>query len=267
MFTKVANLPHRAARYLEAGSGRALVLLHAFPLTADQWLPQLHRVPRGWRLVAPDLRGFRGGGDPPGGLTIDEYADDVLVLMSHLEIDRAVVCGLSMGGYVALSMIARAPGRVAGLVLANTRASADTPEARASRDAMIATAGRDGVGAIATAMLPKLLGATTTREQPDLVDAVDRMIRDNTVGAVTAALGALRDRPDRTALLPQIACPTLIVAGGEDTVVPMADAEAMHHSITGSRLVVLPRAGHLSNLEDPRGFTAALVDPAHILAE
>lgn len=263
MTTKIAQLPHRSARYLEAGSGRALVLLHAFPLAADQWLPQLHKVPRGWRLVAPDLRGFRGGGpafdDPAGGdLTIDDYADDVLALFAHLDIDRAVVAGLSMGGYVALSLVARAPARLAGLVLANTRATADSADARAGRDRMIAIAGKEGSGAIAREMLPKLLGATTAREQPDLVEVVDRMIRLNTPERIATALRALRDRPDRTALLPSIACPTVIVAGAEDAVIPAAEAELMHRAIPGSRLVTLPAAGHLSNLEDPHGFNAAL---------
>ena len=260
--TKVAHLPHRSARYLETGAGRALVLLHAFPLSADQWLPQLQRVPPGWRAVAPDLRGFRGSGpafeDPVDRLTLDDYADDVLAMMTHLEIDRAVIAGLSMGGYIAFSIVARAAHRVSGLVLANTRAAADSPEARAGRQAMIATARREGSPAIAAAMLPKLLGATTTREQPDLVEAVSRMIRMNAPESVATALGALRDRPDRTALLPAIACPTTIVHGGEDAIIGVAEAESMHRAIPDARLVVLPRAGHLSNLEDVRGFSEAL---------
>ena len=256
----MAHLPHRSARYLETGSGRGLVLLHAFPLSADQWLPQLHRASRGWRVVAPDLRGFGPAGDPVGDLSIDDYADDVLAFMSHVDLERAVVCGLSMGGYVSLAMAARAPQRVSGLVLANTRATADPPEARANRDALIRAVREEGPAALASAMLPKLLGATTTREQPDLVDAVERMIRLTASDAAIAALGALRDRPDRTPLLAEIRCPVVVIAGAEDVVVPMAEAQAMHQGIAGSRLVVLPGAGHLSNLEAPAAFNAAMWD-------
>jgi pimeloyl-ACP methyl ester carboxylesterase len=262
--SKVAHLTHRSVRYLESGSGTPLVLLHAFPLSADQWLPQLHRAPPGWRVVAPDLRGFRGGASAdaevvPGTLTIDDYARDVLALMDHLEIDRAAIGGLSMGGYVAFGVMRLAPARVAGLVLANTRATADAPEGRAARDKMIDLARREGADSIARAMLPKLLGETTWREQPDLAQAVGQMIRANTSEAIAAALAALRDRPDCTPMLPSIACPTLVIAGEEDALIPRAETDAMHGAIPGARLVFLPRIGHLANLEDPRGFNDFMV--------
>jgi pimeloyl-ACP methyl ester carboxylesterase len=261
----VANLPDRSVRYLETGKGRALVLIHAFPLSADQWLPQLTKAPPGWRVVAPDLRGFRSSESSvteviPESMTIDRYAADVLALMDHLEIREAIVGGLSMGGYVAFGMVRQAKARVAGLVLANTRASADTAEARANRDRMIDLARREGPEAIARAMLSKLLGETTRREQPDLTEAVGRMIRANSREAIAAALGALRDRPDSTPLLSSIDCPALIIAGEEDTLIPRIDADAIHAAIKGSHLVMLPRVGHLGNLEDSRGFTAALTE-------
>ncbi len=260
MTTKVAALLERSVRYLEAGSGQPIVLLHAFPLSAEQWLPQIARVPAGCRIIAPDLRGFRGS-DPafadPGveGVTIDGYAADVLALMAHLDISRAMVGGVSMGGYVALAMVRRAPQRVSGLVLANTRAGADSPEGRANRDRMIALVGREGPAAIAREMVPKLLGATTQREQPDLVAVVDRMIRQNSTDAIAAGLGAMRDRPDSTPLLASISCPTTIVAGEEDAIIAAAEAAAMHAAIPGSRLVSLPRVGHLSNLEGTGHFS------------
>lgn len=265
MISTVANLADRSVRYLETGKGRALVLIHAFPLCADQWLPQLIKAPPGWRVVAPDLRGFRGseftrGAALPDAMTVDRYASDLLALMDHLEIREAVVGGLSMGGYVAFGMIRQAKARVAGLVLANTRASADTTEARANRDRMIELARHEGPDAIARAMLPKLIGATTWREQPDLGEAVGRMIRANSSEAIAAALGALRDRPDSTPLLETIDCPTLIIGGEEDALIPRTDTDAMHAAITGSRLVMLPRVGHLGNLEDARGFNSALAE-------
>jgi pimeloyl-ACP methyl ester carboxylesterase len=254
MKTHVANLLHRSLRYLESGEGKPLVLLHAFPLSADQWLPQLHRVPKGWRFIAPDLRGFRGAGpafeDPGlGNLSIDDYADDVIQLMIHLEVERAVVCGVSMGGYVAFGMLRRAPRRVAGLVLANTRSTADTAEGRAGRDRMID---------LAREMVPKLLGATSKANQPDLEDAVRRLIEMNSSDGIVSALQALKGRPDSTPLLSTISCPTLVLSGDEDVIIPAAEAEAMHRAIAGSSLAVLPKIGHLSNLEAPALFNKAL---------
>jgi pimeloyl-ACP methyl ester carboxylesterase len=254
MLTKVAHLADRSVRYLEAGGGKPLVLLHAFPLSADQWLPQLARVPPGVRVIAPDLRGFRGSGPAfeqigLADVTMDEYAADVLALMTHLEIDRAGIGGLSMGGYVALALLARAPARVAGLVLANTRATADSPDGRAGRDRMIAMVEREGPAGIAREMVPKLLGATTLRDQPDLAEAVGHMIQMNSDDAIVAALRAMKNRPDRTPLLASIGCPTTVIAGEEDAIVPVAEAEALQRAIPGARLVILPRVGHLSNLE------------------
>jgi pimeloyl-ACP methyl ester carboxylesterase len=252
-------------RYLDAGSasGRVLILLHAFPLSADQWLPQMLRVPLGWRYVAPDLRGFRGRvpafeDQTLDGISIDTYAADTFELMTHLAIPAAGVVGLSMGGYVALAMTRQAPARVWGLVLANTRASADSADGRAARDAMVALVRSNGMAAVADQMLPKLLGATTRREQPDLEDALRGLIECNSADGVAAALGAMRDRTDSTASLASIACPVTVIGGGEDAVVPREETEAMHAAIPGARLVVLPRAGHLSNLEDAAGFRRAL---------
>ncbi len=261
--SKVATLPTRNVRYLEAGSGRCVVLLHAFPLSADQWLPQLARVPPGWQFIAPDLRGFRGAGPAfgqPGldGVTMDDYAEDVAILMSHLDIERFAVCGLSMGGYAALALMRRIPERIVGLMLADTRAGADSVEGRAGRDAMRQLLRDEGAAGVATAMSSKLLGETTRKEQPDLADALRVMITMNTPDAIDAAILALKDRPDATPQLAGIRCPTLVVCGEEDTITPVAESEALVSAIPGAALVRLPRAGHLSNLETPFAFSSAL---------
>jgi pimeloyl-ACP methyl ester carboxylesterase len=270
MQIKIANLPDRAVRYLDAGGGKtAMVLLHAFPLSAEQWTPQLARVPAGARAIAPDLRGFRGRGSGVDladldldGVTMDAYAADVLALMTHLEIERAIVAGVSMGGYVAFAMLRRAPHRVAGLVLANTRSIADTPEARTGRDRMIEIVERDGASAVARELLPKLVGATTRAEQPDLVEVIGHLIEANPPEAIAAALRALKDRPESTSLLASIACPTTVVTGEEDAIVSRNEAEAMQRAIPGARLVALPRVGHLSNLEAPAAFNDVLTNLA-----
>jgi pimeloyl-ACP methyl ester carboxylesterase len=263
MQTSIAHLAHRSLRYLESGSGRPLLLLHALPLSADMWLPQLHRVPRGWRFIAPDLRGFRGAGpafEDVGldALTIDDYADDVLALMTHLEVPNAAVAGVSMGGYVAFGMLRRAAARVSALVLSNTRATADSDEARAGRDKMIDLALREGAPGVAEAMIGKLLGETTKRDQPDLIEALHRMIVMNSTEGLVAAFRALKTRPDSTPLLSHIACPVTVIASDEDVIIPAAESEAMHRAIAGSKFSVLHRVGHLSNLEAPAAWNQAL---------
>ncbi len=272
MLSNVANLLHRSVRYLVSPGGRGeemlrgtrtLILLHAFPLSADQWLPQLARVPVGWQFIAPDIRGFRGMGPAfedaqLGGATMDDYAGDVLELMDHLDVGKAAICGLSMGGYVAMAMVARAPQRVTHLVLADTKMTADTDDGRAGRDKMRALVDAEGPAAIATAMLPKLLGATAHRDQPDLEIAVRRLIEVNRTESIAGAIGALKSRPDRTAALAAVRVPSLIMCGEEDALTPIADSRAMAETIPGATLTAIPQCGHLSNLEQPLLFNAAL---------
>jgi len=260
----------RSVRCLEAGEGEPVLLVHAFPLSADLWRPQLDAPPPGWRLIAPDLRGFRGpgagpgGAAPPGEVTVDDYARDLVAVLDHVGVARAVVAGVSMGGYVAFAMLRQAPDRVRALVLADTRPQADAEEGRAKRREMLALIDRGGVDAVAGTMLPALVGRTSHRERPEVVDEVRRLILANHPDAVRAAVSAMMTRPDSTPLLASIACPTLVVVGEEDVITPVADATALHDAIAGSRLAVLPEAGHLASLETPAAFDAAL---ARFLAE
>jgi pimeloyl-ACP methyl ester carboxylesterase len=246
----------------DAGSrGRAvgtLVLIHGFPLSARMWEPQLAIAAGGWRVIAPQLRGFDGGaGDPPAE-SMDDYAGDVVDLLDTLHVENAVIGGLSMGGYVTLAVFRNAPRYFRGMVLADTRSQADTPEAVQARQKMLALAADKGAPAVADEMLPKLVGASTQRDRPDVVEHVKTLILTNSTTAISGALKAMMTRPDSTPLLSGIHVPTLILVGEEDALTPPAMSESMHQGIAGSELVRIPGAGHMSNLERPELFNAAL---------
>jgi len=240
------------------GTGPPLLLLHAFPLGLAMWDPQAAALADTHQVVRFDGRGF--GGSPPGDslLTMERIADDAAGILDHLGLPSAVVCGVSMGGYAAFAMIRRHPERIRAMVLADTRAGADSPEARANRAAQAEKVRRDGARAIADAVLPKLLGATSHRERPELVARVRQMIEANPPRGITDALAGLAARADSTPSLREIRVPTLVVVGEEDAITPVAEAEALQRGIAGSRLAVIPRAGHLSSLENPEEFNRQL---------
>jgi pimeloyl-ACP methyl ester carboxylesterase len=248
-------------RVLEAGAVWPVVLLHAFPLSADMWRPQLERVANGWRLIAPDLPGFGpGAAKPSGPTTMDGMAAAVDAVLDALEVEQATIGGLSMGGYVTFALCRRSPGRFTGAVLADTKSPPDTPEGREGRAKMLDLVRRDGPPAVADQMLPKLLGETTRRERPGVAAQVRTMIDANHAEGIAGGIEAIRDRPDSTPQLAAMSWPTLIVVGAEDALTPPAESEAMQQRMPRSRLVVLPAAGHLSNLETPDAFSQALAD-------
>jgi pimeloyl-ACP methyl ester carboxylesterase len=250
-------------RYLEAvPNGRphgTLVLIHGFPLNAHMWEEQLEPAEHGWRVIAPQLRGFDSDGTrDPAAASVDDYAGDVIDLMDGLHVHEAVIGGLSMGGYIAFAIFRHAPSYVRGLVLADTRSQADAPAAVQSRDEMRALALSEGAAAVADQMIPRLLGDTTKRERPDIVDRTRGLILVNSPQAIAGALVALKTRPDSTPLLESIRCPTLVVVGDEDTLTPPELSEGMQRAIAGAELVRIPRAGHMSNIEQPQEFNRAL---------
>lgn len=251
-------------RYLDASPSTsvrprgALVLLHAFPLNARMWEPQLMLSEHGWRIVAPHFRGMDGGTADPPAASVDDYSADVIDLLDHLKIEEAVFCGLSLGGYVAFSLFRLAPRYVRGLVLADTRSPADSPEAIEGRKRLIGVVRDQGPAAVADEMVPKLLGATTRRESPAVAERVRQLILSSSASAIAGAITALMTRPDSTPLLSSIHCPTLIIVGDEDTLTPPSMSRDMLRAIAGSELTVIPNAGHLTNLERPSAFNAAL---------
>jgi 3-oxoadipate enol-lactonase len=241
------------------GRGPAVLLLHAFPLGLGMWDAQVEPLAATHRVVRFDARGF-GGSELDGvtPLTMERMADDGAYLLDQLWIEKAVIHGCSMGGYAALAFARRHPKRLAGLVLQDTRAGADTFEARANRFALATKVLEEGAGAAVEALLPKLLGGTSHRERSAVVASLRERILAASPRAIANALYGLAARPDSRAMLPGISVPTLVLAGEEDVLTPPDEAKAMAAAIPGARLEVIPRAGHLANLENPDAVNAAL---------
>ncbi len=244
--------------YDDQGTGLPLIFLHAFPLNRSMWAPQVAALSKQFRTIALDLRGHGESDAPLWSFSLDQYADDVFALLDHLHIPQAVLVGLSMGGYVSLAFSRKYENRLKALVLADTRAQADSPDGRLGRFHLAQTAYTQGSDAVAETMLPKLLGATSLRSRPELVEYARKTIQHAPVSGILVDLMAMADRPDSVAHLRTITCPTLVVIGQEDQTTPLVDAQLMANEITGARLAVIPAAGHLSNREQPDVFNDLL---------
>ena len=225
------------------------------------WESTLGAMPGGWRGVAPDLRGFGESPLSPSATHgIAEMAGDVIDLLDHLRVKESVVVGCSMGGYVLFEMLQNASGYVSAVGLVSTRPGADNEEGRRNRQKAIELVEREGADAIADQMLPKLFGASSQRDRPEVMKHARNLIVGNTAGGIKAAIGAMMERRDSTPLLARITVPALIVAGAEDALIPPAEAEGMHRALPAARCEVMPFAGHLPNLEQPDAFGALLVE-------
>lgn len=258
----------RAARYRDlmqlysrsAGSGLPVVLLHAFPLSSAMWLAQREGLAPVCRVITPDLRGFGGtmlGDDEP---SVDLMADDVAHLLDQEGVDRAVVGGLSMGGYVAMALCRRHPDRVRGLILADTKAQADPEPARANRERIAAAVLESGTGVLVTESLPPMLGATTKERRGMVLGRVRGLVQAAPPAAVAWAQRAMAARPDAFGTLRSLAVPTLVVVGDEDELSPLPDAQAMAEAIPQARLAVIEKAGHLSAIEQPESFNRVVAE-------
>ena len=245
-------------RELGDGPGEPLVLLHAFPLNGRMFEPQIEAFSKGRRVVAPDYPGFGRSPRTPAQPDIRYYAEGVLGLLDRLGLERVVLGGVSMGGYVALGCMRLFPERVSGLILADTRPDADSEETRENRKNMARRVADEGVEVLIELQMRRLLASDTLENDEEVVEEVRGMILESSPGGVVAALGALRERPDSTPLLEEIEVPTLVIGGEEDGISSPEVMGAMAEKIPDSRHVTLPRAGHLSNLEAPGGFNAAL---------
>ncbi len=241
-----------------AGRGTPVLLIHAFPLSHAMWKKQVEPLSQYACVITPDLPGF-GGSSRQGKPSIPDMARACGQVLDHLGVkEPAVVCGLSMGGYITFEFLRQFPQRVKALGLFSTRAAADTPEARENRFKTAEKINADGLGPFSKVILPKLLGRTTLIEHPNTAKQVTDMILANKPGGVADALYAMADRKDSSDLLAAIRVPTLVVAGEEDTFIPADEAEKMADAIPGAEFHLIKEAGHLVNSEKPEEFTRAL---------
>jgi pimeloyl-ACP methyl ester carboxylesterase len=241
------------------GPGDPLVLLHAFPLNGKMFEPQMVAFSGGRRVVAPDYPGFGRSPRTPAQPDVRYYAEGLSDLLDRLHLERVVLGGVSMGGYVAFECMRLFPERISGLVLANTRPDPDPVEMREVRNEMALSVAREGVEVLVELQMERLLSPENLQDE-GLVEKVRAMILENTPDGAVAALGAMRERPDSRPLLGKIDVPTLVVGGEEDDVSSPEVMGAMAAEIPRARHLTIAGSAHLSNLEAPEEFNAALND-------
>lgn len=242
--------------YDDTGTGTPLVLLHAFPLDRSMWHPQREALTDAARVIAPDFPGF--GESSPAPFTIESAADLVAEFVAALGIQKVVLGGLSMGGYVALAFARKYADKLSGLILADTRAGGDDTNAKANRAKAIELTQEKGSAALFEGMVSKVFSDSTRDTNPDVVARLKRIAAQQPPEAVVTALGALRDRPDANPGLNSISVPTLVLVGEHDSVTPPLSSANLSAQIRGSKLVHIPGAGHLSNAENPDAFNGAV---------
>lgn len=246
--------------FTEAGKGIPVVLLHGYPFDKSMWSGQLEALAAaGVRAIAPDLPGLGETKSSSEVATMDDMARDTGALLDHLGVEQAVICGLSMGGYVAFEFTHLFPARVVGLVLAGTRAPADNEQEKAGREQQVQTMLRAGMVPISIATLPKLLASRTLAEKPDVVKRVRAMITRSDPKGAAAAQRGMAARRDYSEDLTNINVPALVIVGREDSIRPVADAEFMHSGMRDSRLEIIEDAAHMTNMEQPEIFNKALL--------
>jgi pimeloyl-ACP methyl ester carboxylesterase len=256
-------IPHGTIGVFAQGKGVPILFVHGFPLNHTMWHSQIETFGRSFRVVAPDLRGSgeshlaQAGGT--GTLTMEAFADDLHALLHAVYVDRPVVfCGLSMGGYIAWQFFLKYREQVQALILCDTRATADSPEAAAGRRKLAEEILTLGPHAAAEAMLPKLISPKTAERRPNLVADLRTMILRNSPAGIAATLRGMAERPDCTPLLAQVDVPTLVLCGQDDVITPPAEMKQMAEAIPGSQFVEIHNAGHMAPLENPDAVNAAI---------
>ena len=245
--------------YEDSGGGQPLVFVHGHPFDRSMWRPQVEHFGRtGWRVVTPDLRGYGESTVVSGKTTLEVFARDIAYLLDHLQIDRAVLVGLSMGGQILLEFHRMFPQRVRALVLADTSARAETESGRRLRHEMADRLLREGMNRFADEVLPKMIAPRNIEALPDVAEHVLTMMRGTSPEGAAAALRGRAERPDYVGMLPRIAVPTLVIVGRDDEFTPVDEAQLMYERIPDASVVVVDGAGHMPNLEQPAAFNSAV---------
>ena len=243
--------------YTVRGSGAPVVLLHPFPTNHNFWDSCAPHLESRFQLIIPDLRAHGESAPGQGAATMEKHAADLTALCDELKLGRAIFAGVSIGGYVLFEFWRQARERVAALILSNTRAASDSPEQRAAREKSIEDVRQRGPTPFIDAMLPKMLSESTISSRPDRVEDARALMTRMSVQGITAALSGLAVRPDSTPTLATINVPTLVIGADEDVLTPLPEAELMQKAIVGSRLEVVPKAGHYAALEQPEYWAKA----------
>jgi len=248
--------------YVDVGVSKAtpIVLIHGFPFSHEMWDPQIEALQKRFRVIAYDLRGHGKSGVGDGQYTLEFFVDDLLALLDHLKIEKAVLCGLSMGGYIALRTVERNPGRVRGLILVDTQAKADCNEAKLKRAAAIKSVKANGVKAYAEGFVKSVFAPQTFANNKAAVEKIRRIIQSNSSLGICGALLALASRTETTEALSGIKVPTLILVGEHDALTPPSASQEMRNKIPNSEIHVIPNAAHMSNLENSKEFNKQLLD-------
>ena len=243
--------------YNDLGEGTVpIIFLHGFPFDKTMWSNQLEVLKANNRVIAVDIRGFGKSEDEITPLSMELFTEDLILFMEELNIERAVLCGLSMGGFIALDAVKRFPEYFDALILCDTQCIADSSEVKEKRLATIEEIKNDGSKAFKEKFVKSVFHTETLTNKPGLVDELRSVVNANSDRVINAGLQALADRSETCSILENITIPTLIICGREDEVTPLAQSEAMHKSIKNSELRIIDNAGHVSNLESPVEFNS-----------
>jgi len=247
--------------YIEAGDtvAKPVVLVHGFPFSREMWLPQIERLRDRFRVIAYDVRGHGRSEVSDGQYTIELFVDDLIGLLDHLKIEKVVLCGLSMGGYIALRAVERNPERFRALILCDTSSEADTNEAKLRRAASIKTVKRDGVKAYAETFVKAVFAPESLAKKTEIVAAIRGIIESNSPLAICGTLLALAGRTETTSSLSKFDVPTLVLVGELDKLTPPSLSAKMRDNLRNAEFHIIPGAAHLSNLENPEEFNNHLL--------
>jgi 3-oxoadipate enol-lactonase len=244
-----------------------LIFIHGFPFDKSSWQPQMTHFKHTHRVIAYDIRGFGASTAGTEKASISVFADDLVHFMDRMQIEKAIVCGLSMGGYILLNAVKRFPTRFEAIILADTQCIADSEELRAKRKQTILEIGEGGVQTFADGFIKNVFTPLSLNNKNGLVKGIKNTILSTKTETITASLFALAERDEACTSLKEIFVPTLILCGREDKVTPVAQSEGLHSEIAESTLHIIENAAHLSNLEQPIEFNKHITHFISSLAE